>query len=176
MDKLVNCALAFEKLLDVQYRIIVGRKGKAVELLIGFSMLDFHHLMGLGKLKDLRLATMNRETVFKEILTGKTSYKVIAKSRYIHLIENRFEPLMYIEQLFDDNRLIFRYNPKLNQFSLIDANYLLTSPYEGNDVYIFLAKKNDTDRYFAVLFFQKSRKITQKGRLSIPCFIKKKSV
>ena len=111
MDKLVGCALAFEKLFDVQYRMIVGRKGKAVELLVGFSMLDFHHLMGLGKLKDLRLATMNRETVFKEILNGKISYEVITKSRYIHLIENRFQPLMHIEQLFDDNHLEFHYHP-----------------------------------------------------------------
>ena len=52
------------------------------------------------------------------------------KRRYIHLIENRFQPLMHIEQLFDDNRLSFRYNPKLNPFSLIEADYLLTSPYE----------------------------------------------
>ena len=81
MDKLAGCALAFEKLFDVKYRIIVGRKGKAVELLVGFSMLDFHHLMGLGILKYLRLATMNRETVFKEIMSGKISYEVITKSR-----------------------------------------------------------------------------------------------
>lgn len=77
MDKLIECAFAFEKLLNMQYRMIVGRKGKSVKLLLGFSMLDFHHLMGLGKLKDLRLATMNRETVFKEILNGKFSYQYL---------------------------------------------------------------------------------------------------
>ena len=164
MDKLAGCAFTFEKLLDVQYRMIVGRKGKAVELLVGFSMLDFHHLMGLGKLKDLRLATMNRETVFKEILSGKISYEVITKSRYIHLIENRFQPLMHIEQLFDDNRLVFRYNPKLNQFSLIETDYLLTSPYEENDVYIFLAKNKNSDRYFCRSFFPKDQKDYTKGQ------------
>lgn len=174
MDKLVDCALAFEKLLNVEYRMIVGRKGKAVELLLGFSMLDFHHLIGLGKLKDLRLATMNRETVFKEILKGNFSYEVIAKSRYIHLIENRFQPLMHIEQLFDDNRLVFRYNPKLNQFSLIEADYLLTSPYEDNDVYIFLAKKNDTDRYFCRSFFPKEQKDYTKGQAVYTLLYKEK--
>ena len=55
MDKLQKCAKAFENLLEIQYRIIIGRKGKTVELVIGFSKLDFHHLMGLGKLKDLRI-------------------------------------------------------------------------------------------------------------------------
>ncbi len=46
--------------------------------------------MGLGKLKDLRIATRNRRIVFDEILTGKINYKTILKSRYLHLIENRF--------------------------------------------------------------------------------------
>ena len=70
MDKLQKCAKAFEKLLEIQYRIIIGRKGKTVELVIGFSKLDFHHLMGLGKLKDLRIAKQNRGSVFDEIIPG----------------------------------------------------------------------------------------------------------
>lgn len=174
MDKLAGCALAFEKLLDVQYRMIVGRKGKAVNFLVGFSMLDFHHLMGLGKLKDLRLATMNRETVFKNILTGKISYEMIAKIRYIHLIENRFLPLTHIERLLDDNHLVFRYNSKLNQFSMIEADYLLTSPYEKNDVYIFLAKKEDTGCYFCRSFFPKEQKDYTKGQAVYTLLYKEK--
>ncbi|MCM1560571.1 MAG: PBECR4 domain-containing protein [Butyrivibrio sp.] len=174
MDKLIACALAFEKLLDVQYRMIVGRKGKAVELLVGFSMLDFHHLMGLGNLKDLRLATMNRETVFQKILSGNFSYEVIAKSRYIHLIENRFHPLVHIEQLFDDNRLVFRYNQKQNQFSLIKADYLLTSPYEQNDVYIFLARRKESDRYFCRSFFPKEQRDYTKGQAVYTLLYKEK--
>ena len=122
MDKLQKCAKAFEKLLETQYRIIIGRKGKTVELVIGFSKLDFHHLMGLGKLKDLRIAKQNRGSVFDEIIIGSTTYETLAKSRYLPQIENRFEPLALIEQLLDDNRLVFRYNAKLNQFSLIEAD------------------------------------------------------
>ena len=117
MDKLQKCAKAFENLLEIQYRIIIGRKGKTVELVIGFSKLDFHHLMGLGKLKDLRIAKQNRGSVFDEIITGITTYETLTKSRYLAQIENRFEPLALVEQLLDDNRLVFRYNTKLNQFS-----------------------------------------------------------
>lgn len=83
MDKLLECTRAFEKLLDTQYRIMIGRKGKAVEIIIGFSKLDFHHLMGLGKLKDLRIAKQNRETVFNDILRGIVTYKGITESRYM---------------------------------------------------------------------------------------------
>ena len=128
MDKLQKCAKAFENLLEIQYRIIIGRKGKTAELVIGFSKLDFHHLMGLGKLKDLRIAKQNRGSVFDEIITGITTYETLTKSRYLAQIENRFEPLALIEQLLDDNRLVFRYNTKLNQFSLIEADYLLSTP------------------------------------------------
>ena len=70
MDKLQKCAKAFVNLLEIQYRIIIGRKGKTVELVIGFSKLDFHHLMGLGKLKDLRIAKQNRGSVFDENIAG----------------------------------------------------------------------------------------------------------
>ena len=154
MDKLQKCAKAFENLLEIQYRIIIGRKGKTVELVIGFSKLDFHHLMGLGKLKDLRIAKQNRGSVFDEIITGITTYETLTKSRYLAQIENRFEPLALIEQLLDDNRLVFRYNTKLNQFSLIEADYLLSTPFENSDIYIFIAEHKDTGKYFCRSFLQ----------------------
>ena len=54
--------------------------------------------MGLGKLKDLRIAKRNRALVFDEILNGSTTYKTLTESRYLPQIENRFEPLSSIEQ------------------------------------------------------------------------------
>lgn len=164
MDKLLECTRVFEKLLDTQYRIIIGRKGKTVEIIIGFSRLDFHHLMGLGKLKDLRIAKQNRETVFNEILRGIITYEGITESRYLGLIQNRFEPLMSMEQLLDDNRLVFRYNTKLNQFSLIEADYLLSTPHEGKDIYIFIAKNEDSGTYYCRSFFPKERTDYTKGQ------------
>ena len=158
MDKLQNCARAFEKLLEIQYRIIIGRKGKTTELIIGFSKQDYHHLMGLGKRKDLRIAKRNRSLAFDEITDGRTTYETLMKSRYLFQIENRFQPLAHIEQLLDDNRLIFRYNAKLNQFSLIEADYLLSTPYKSNDIYIFIAEHKDSSQYFCRSFFPKEGK------------------
>lgn len=139
-------------------------KGKTVELVIGFSKLDFHHLMGLGKLKDLRIAKQNRGSVFDEIIIGSTTYETLAKSRYLPQIENRFEPLALIEQLLDDNRLVFRYNAKLNQFSLIEADYLLSTPLENSDIYIFIAEHKDTGKYFCRSFFPKEKKDYTEGQ------------
>lgn len=174
MDKLAACAHAFENLLDIQYRVIIGRKGRSTELRIGFSKLDFHHLMGLGKLKDLRVATKNRSAVFDDILTGKTSYAAISRSRYIHLIENRFQPLAHIENLLDDNRLVFRYNAKINPFSLIEADYLLSTPYIENDVYIFLTKLENNERYFCRSFFPKGQKDYTRGQAVYTMLYKEK--
>lgn len=130
--------------------------------------------MGLGKLKDLRISTQNRTTVFNEILAGKITYETISKSRYIHLIENRFQPLEHIEYLFDGNQLIFRYNTKLNCFSLIEADYLLSTPYEKNDIYIFLAKHKNTDQYFCRSFFPKDQKDYTVGQATYTMLFKEK--
>ena len=79
MDYLQICAKAFEKLLDIQYHIILGRKGKLTELNILFEPKEFHHLIGLHKLRDLRLARENREKIFYEILAGKITMEDLKK-------------------------------------------------------------------------------------------------
>lgn len=103
-DKLRKTAEGFRSLLDTQCHIIIGRKGKSTDLIIEFKPIDFHHLMGLGKLKNLRIATPNRESVFSGILNGTITYPFICRSRYIKQIENRFVPLAHIEQIFGANR------------------------------------------------------------------------
>lgn len=174
MDRLQKCAKAFEKLLEIQYRIIIGRKGKTEELVIGFSKLDFHHLMGLGKLKDLRIAKQNRNSVFDEIISGNITYETLVKSRYLSQIENRFEPLSSIEQLLDDNRLIFRYNAKSHKFSLIKADYLLSTSLENSDIYIFIAEHKDTGKYFCRSFFPKEKKDYTEGQPRFTMLYKEK--
>lgn len=174
MDNLFICAQAFEQLLNIQYHIFIGRKGISTELYIGFSKLDFHHLAGLGKLKDLRIASQNRISVFDDILTGRITYETISKSRYLHLIEQRFQPLAHLETLFDNNRLIFRYNMKQNKFSLIEADYLLSTPYTGNDIYIFLAKQKESERFFCRSFFPKDQKDYSTGQAVCTLLYKEK--
>lgn len=158
MDRLQTCAKAFQNLLDAQYHMVLGRKGRTVELTLEFTPLDFHHLMGLGKLKDLKIAQQNREQVFLNVVSGLVSEKEVYKSQYIGQVENRFAPLSKIEELLDDNRLIFRYNEKQQPFSSIKADFLLSSPFSGNDIYIFIAEKAHSGLYFCRSFFPKESK------------------
>ena len=99
MDHLQSCAKAFEHLLDFQYHIIIGRKGKSVELNILFDPTEI-------------------------------------------------EPFIQIENFLDSNKLIFRYNQKLQTFSLIEAEYLLSTPYENTDIYIFLDRQKEPGHFF----------------------------
>ena len=99
MDHLQSCAKAFEHLLDFQYHIIIGRKGKSVELNILFDPTEI-------------------------------------------------EPFIQIENFLDSNKLIFRYNQKLQTFSLIEVEYLLSTPYENTDIYIFLDRQKEPGHFF----------------------------
>lgn len=158
MDRLFECAGAYHNLMDITYRIILGRKGKQAELRIVFGAVSFHHLIGLHKLHDLRIARANREKVFNDILAGKITYDSITKSRHFPQIENRFAPFTDIEKIFDSNRIVFRYNAKLERFSQIEADYLLSTPYCENDIYIFLAEDNGSGNYYCRSFFPKEQK------------------
>ena len=82
MDHLLGCAEAFEQLLDVQYHIVLGRKNRLTELTLRFDPTEFHHLVGLHKLRDLRLARGNREKIFYQILSKTICMEDIKKSRY----------------------------------------------------------------------------------------------
>lgn len=161
MDTLQACAKAFENLLPIKYRILIGRKGKAVELTVGFEAVEFHHLVGLHKLHDLRIARANREKVFSQILSGDITLEDAKRSRYFSNIQKRLEPFKALETLFDKNDLIFRYNQKLQALSLIEAEYLLSTPYEHTDIYIFLDQKEEGGCFFCRSFFPKEKDYTK---------------
>lgn len=175
MDKLFACAKAFESLLNTEYRIIIAHKTNRVELRITFNAIDFHHLMGLGKLKDLRIHRENRTDVFNKIISEKITYDTIKNSRYIQEIENRFEPLSHIENLLDSNYLTFRYRQQQNPTSTIVADYLISSDFKDNDIYIFLASKLNDNRYFCRSFFPKGDKDYTIGQTKYTLLYKEKT-
>lgn len=164
MDYLQACAKTFEHLLDTKYHIVIGRKGKLTELNLLFDPTEFHHLIGLHKLHDLRLSRGNREKIFYQILAGDISMDNLKKSLYFSSIQKRIEPFSKIEDFLDSNKLIFRYNQKLQSFSLIEAEYLLSTPYQTTDIYIFLDQRPEPSSFFCRSFFPKEDKDYTKGQ------------
>lgn len=175
MDKLFESASAFNRLLDFEYRFIIGRKGKTSELKIGFCEKEFHHIIGLQYLTDIPNVKRNRTHIFDEILKGNITYEKICKSVFINKIDERILMSLYLEQLFDSNELIFKYNEKSNSFSLIQAEYLLQSSLNGQEIYIFIDKRTeDNNQYFCRSFFPKSNKDYSKNQTKYTLLYKEK--
>ena len=110
MDKLQERAFSFKKLIDYEYKIILGRKGKKTELVINFEKTDFPHLIGLHKLTDVLNGNIATEKLFDDCLTGKVSYDTISKSEFFQKLGNRFEYFDKLETMLDSNDIIFKCN------------------------------------------------------------------
>lgn len=174
-DKLQRCAIAFSELLNVQYNIILGRKGQLINITLGFDETHFVHLAGLHKLTDNDFfRTASRKKVFDAALSGNISYETVVKSSNFHEIKDRIEYFEFLEDMLDDNNIIFRYNSKRNVFSLIQADYLMQSQYNLCDVYIFIDKVKNSNTHFCRSFFPKSNKDYTAGQAKYTLLYKEK--
>ena len=139
--------MAFEALLNYEYHFIIGRKGQLKEFYLTFDKSDFHHLIGLHKLRDItQIQQGMREKIFYKILRGEISEELIKKSSYYDQMESRIVPLTSLEEMLDGNNLIFRYNEKIQKFSLIKAEYLLEGKADNIPVFLFLGKRNKDEK------------------------------
>lgn len=157
MDKLQERAFVFKKLLDYEYKIILGRKGKRTELIINFEKSDFPHLIGLHKLKDVLNGNFATEKLFDECLKGKISYDTISKSKFFPMLGNRFEYFKNLEKILDSNETIYKCNTKnMTGFSRIVADFELKNIYEELVFYLFIEKRNRSEKLYCKSFIQES--------------------
>ena len=64
---------SYDKLLNTEYLIKMGRKGKAGVLCLVFDKVDWFHTMGLHYLKDLEFLNVHgaqTESLYDEIIAG----------------------------------------------------------------------------------------------------------
>lgn len=147
MDLIQKSAVAFQALLNYEYHFIIGRKGKIKEFYLSFDKADFHHLLGLHKLRDIaQIQQGMREKVYDKIVCGEISEILIKKSSYYEQMESRIVPLISLEQMLDGNNLIFIYNEKMQKYSLIKAEYLLEGNADDIPVFLFLGRRNGDEK------------------------------
>ncbi|OAA85389.1 PBECR4 domain-containing protein [Clostridium coskatii] len=166
MDKLKKCAVIFKYLLNIQYKIKLGRKGKLTEFNINFKECDFHHLVGLQKLKDISRLKAKREKVFNDILEDRISYEMISSSPFFEKdegkniigIKERIDYFLHITELLDSNNIYFKYSQNRNASSNIQCEYILENKYLERIVYILLDKRTDCDYRYCRSFFPKDKK------------------
>ena len=157
MDKLQERALSFKRLLDFEYKIVLGRKGETTEIVIGFEKTDFPHLIGLHKLTDVLNGNIAREKLFNECIKGKISYDKISQSNSFEKLGNRFEYFDKLEQMLDSNEIVFKCNTKqMADFSKIIADFELKNVFEELVFYLFIEKRGSTGKQYCKSFIQEN--------------------
>lgn len=176
MRTVVDCVEAFSTLLSTEYEIILGRKGKAVKLIITFDKKDCFHLMGLQYLADRPELKRDRGKIFDEIRNGNIKQEQIESSDFYDKIVDRVHFLPLLESIIDSNDTIFKYNKKANTYSMIEADYLMENCIENRNTFLFLSNKN-ADNYFCRSFFPENKMdYTKKQALWTLLYKKKKNL
>lgn len=153
MDKLRERAAAFRRLMDYEYKIILGRKGKQTELSINFEASDFFHLIGLHKLTDIVNGRLPSEKIFYDCLRGNITYEQLTKSLFFDVLGNRFEYFHCLEKMLDSNDMIFKCNTSmLKNFSRITADFELKNMYEALTFYLFIEKRSYSQHQYCKSF------------------------
>lgn len=152
MNSIYDCVITYNKLLNINYNLIFGRKGKTIELKIEFSKSEWGHLIGLHYLKDIPQRKQNSEKIFNNILNQSIDIKAFESSGFYTDIEDRIRYFPYLEEIFDNYDLIFKYNDKLNNFSRIEADFLIKTAVGEQNLFVFI-QKNNNNNYFCKSFF-----------------------
>lgn len=175
MSNIIDAQNAFSKLLDVEYEFILGRKGKSVTLRVEFQKYHFFHIVGLQYLRDLPKLAISAEDVYNQIEAGQLSASYIESSRNYDYIKSRINYLSYIEQIFDSNDTVFKYNPALQVFSIIEADFLLKNEINQMPIFVFLSKGKN-EKFFCKSFFPETKKDYAERQTRWTVLFKKKIV
>ena len=175
MANILDAQKAFSKLLDIEYQFVLGRKDKTVSLTIEFQKYHFFHLAGLQYLKDLSRLFIPAEGVYNQIESGQLPVSYIESSNNYNYIKGRVEYLPTLEYIFDSNDTIFKYNPELQAFSVIEADFLLRNEINKVPIFVFLSKDKNK-KYFCKTFFPQGKKNYTERQTKWTVLFKKKIV
>ena len=179
--KLYQCLLAFQRLIDIKYHIVLGRAGKSVSFDLTFTEYDCHHLMGIHYLAD-RPDRRSTAKIFEELITSaEFRSHIVSSDFWSRKLVDRIACTSILEQLIDDNNTIFHYNSKGASFQTqISAEYLMAnfniplSEGELRDVYVFLDKREDSDDRFCHSIFPRTTRDYTIGQPKWTLLYKKK--
>ncbi len=174
MDILGKAITAFNRLLGINYEIVLGKKGKTTAFSITFEKHEFYHIAGLQYLTDLRELKTDRTLLFNRILTDDAFRQKILKSVFISKISDRINQLINLEAFIDSNDTIFKYNEYAHPFSKIQADFLLMNKNIKFNLFLFLAYKQESI-CFCRSFFSDNRIDYSKNQITMTLLYKKKS-
>lgn len=129
--------------------------------------------MGLQYLKDRPELSRDRRKIFDEIKERKITREQIESSDLYNKIIERVDMLPFLEELFDSNETIFKYNAKANAFSMIQADFLMKNQIQNRNTFVFLSKNLD-NHYFCRSFFPETTHDYTKNQVSWTLLYKEK--
>ena len=160
-------------MLDLEYEFILGRKSKNIKLTVEFQKRHFFHLAGLQYLKDLPRIAFSTERIFERLESGEISSSYIESAKTYSFIKQRIEYLPKLQDIFDSNDTIFRYNPALQAFSVIEADFLMKNTMANMNLFTFLSKDKN-GKYFCKSFFPDNKKDYAERQTKWTVLLKKK--
>lgn len=174
MRNVYDCVEAFGRLLDKEYQLILGRKNKSVNLQIKFDKKECFHLMGLQYLTDRPELFHDRTKIFDSISARQITKEQLESSDFYYKIADRINMLPELESIIDSNDTIFKYNRKINAYSVIKADYVMKNVIDTKNIYLFLAQHKEEGIYFCRSFFPESKMDYSKNQAIWTLLYKKK--
>lgn len=173
MNSLYHAAQNFNKLLRIKYEIMLGKKGNRILFELCFSKNDFYHLAGLHYLTDIRDLKNDRSKIFDKLLEHFDFSEKIEKSYFYARIQERVNHLANLEAIIDSNKTVFKYNENERPFSKIKADFLLKNKEEYENLFLFLAYRNESE-CFCRSFFPDNRVDYAENQITMSLLKKKK--
>ena len=90
----------------------------------------------------------------------------IQSSDLYYRIADRVAMFPLLESMIDSNDTIFKYNRKLNAYSVIKADYIMKNNSEGRNIFLFLTENGKEGRYFCRSFFPQDKMDYTKNQAS----------
>ena len=175
MSSILISAKAYEKLLDIEYQFILGRKNKQISFSVFFNEYQFFHLSGLQYLVDRStLLYGDRKKLFYLILNEQIKESQISSSEFYPEIKDRVESLESLESIFNSNKTVFKYNPQTQAFSMIESEFLMKNEVNSRNVFTFLSKDKSSGKYFCRSFFPQTDRDYSIGQTNWALLYKKK--
>lgn len=175
MRNIYDCVEAFQRLLDKEYYLILGRKNVAVHMKINFEKKECFHLMGLQYLTDRPELVRDGAKVFDAIKEHKITAAQIESSDLYYRIADRINELPLLESIMDSNDTVFKYNQKINVYSVIKADYIMKNQVGERNIFIFLAEHKEKGKYFCRSFFPENEVDYTRNQASWTLLYKKKT-
>ena len=148
-------AEAFEKLLNIEYYFCLAYKGKGFEVKVRFAEEDFHHLEGIGQLRDLKIHSESGNKTFDLALDGLITEDQLRKSLFFDksFVKNKIDYLHLLERAFDENNLVFRLRKDEKGKSRIESELFLQTIVDIEQIYVYLdLVDNSKNEYFCRSF------------------------